>query len=334
MIRDRILRRARTGLVACVIAGLTAGCASPARPSQQLVDARRVYAAAAASRAPALAPSTLLDARRSLAAAEQAFHDSPGSPREQQLAYVAQRQAQLAIARAGARAAKRARDRDRAAYAAVLERQATAAGDELAATERELARTREELARRGDELARQGQQLDERSRLLRQREAELEARTQELRASRDVRAQVERERDEALDELREIAEIRETERGTIITLGGTVLFPTNESTLLPIARQRLDRVAAALQRLADGRALVIEGHTDDRGSADFNRRLSAARAETVRAYLVSRGVPPDLLVAVGKGEDQPVASNESPEGRANNRRVEIVIGPPTAASLR
>ena len=135
----------------------------------------------------------------------------------------------------------------------------------------------------------------------------------------------------ALADLEEFAEIQESERGTIITLGGTVLFATNEATLLPIAQQRLDRVAQALLRLSQGRRLVIEGHTDDRGSADFNRRLSAARAEAVRAYLVARGVPPDLLVAIGKGEDQPVATNATPEGRANNRRVEIVISPPQAA---
>jgi OmpA-OmpF porin, OOP family len=66
------------------------------------------------------------------------------------------------------------------------------------------------------------------------------------------------------------------------------------------------------------------------GSAENNQRLSEERAQAVRTFLVSQGVAQSRLVAVGRGEEQPVASNETPEGRANNRRVELVIGAPGA----
>lgn len=75
--------------------------------------------------------------------------------------------------------------------------------------------------------------------------------------------------------------------------------------------------------------MVVEGHTDSRGPRDFNLELSQRRAEAVRDYLVSKGVPGDLFTVEGLGPDRPVASNATPDGRANNRRVEIVIPPPT-----
>jgi len=73
------------------------------------------------------------------------------------------------------------------------------------------------------------------------------------------------------------------------------------------------------------RKLTIEGHTDSQGSSAFNQDLSQRRANAVRSYIISRGYPSDLVVAQGIGKDRPVADNTSPEGRANNRRVEIII---------
>ena len=71
--------------------------------------------------------------------------------------------------------------------------------------------------------------------------------------------------------------------------------------------------------------IVVEGYTDSVGSDATNQKLSKDRAESVRAYLVSKGVPSEKITSVGKGEANPVASNDTPEGRANNRRVEIVV---------
>jgi hypothetical protein len=70
---------------------------------------------------------------------------------------------------------------------------------------------------------------------------------------------------------------------------------------------------------------LVEGHTDDRGSDATNQQLSQKRADAVREYLESRGVPAERMRSVGRGESNPVASNDNPEGRANNRRVEIIV---------
>ncbi len=124
--------------------------------------------------------------------------------------------------------------------------------------------------------------------------------------------------------------MNEEQRGTVITLSGSVLFATNQSTLLPIARQNLVSVANALKMTPEDRNIVVEGHTDSRGTDEHNMRLSHERASAVREFLVSQGVEPTRIQAVGRGESVPIADNSSPEGRANNRRVEIVIQPPAA----
>jgi outer membrane protein OmpA-like peptidoglycan-associated protein len=70
---------------------------------------------------------------------------------------------------------------------------------------------------------------------------------------------------------------------------------------------------------------MIEGHTDDRGSDTANQQLSQSRADAVRSFLVERGMPPDRVQAVGKGESAPLTGNDTSEGRATNRRVEVVV---------
>ena len=112
-------------------------------------------------------------------------------------------------------------------------------------------------------------------------------------------------------------------RGLVITLSGGVLFRSNESALLPAAQTKLDDVAAAL--ISRGQTVVVEGYTDSKGSQSRNRDLSQQRADSVRSYLVSRGFPGEKIVAKGMGPDRPVAENTSAEGRANNRRVEIIV---------
>jgi len=124
--------------------------------------------------------------------------------------------------------------------------------------------------------------------------------------------------------LAKLAAVKEEDRGLVITLSGSVLFRTDESTLLPEAQTRLDQVAEALLTSRE-RSLVIEGHTDSEGTDEYNRDLSQRRADAVRAYLIGRGYPADRIVAQGMGEGTPIAGNDTPEGRANNRRVEIII---------
>jgi outer membrane protein OmpA-like peptidoglycan-associated protein len=222
---------------------------------------------------------------------------------------------------------------------------------QLQATRAELAKAQQGLAATRRALAGATGKLDERTRALQQREAELLSRTEELSArerelvqrqaeiaaqserlhsERQAREQAERERDTALARVREIAKISEDERGLVISLAGTVMFRHDEATLLPEARARLDHVADALKRMGPDQKFVIEGHADARGTDAYNLRLSKNRANAVRSYLLQRGVAPDRVVTVARGEEQPIAPNETAEGRANNRRVEIVISPSQA----
>ena len=128
----------------------------------------------------------------------------------------------------------------------------------------------------------------------------------------------------ALAELAAIAAVKEEQRGLVVTLSGGVLFRSAEATLMPSALVKLDQVGNALQSVR-ARNLLVEGHTDSQGSGSYNQGLSQRRANAVRDYLVRRGYPADRIQARGMGEDTPIANNNSPEGRANNRRVEIVI---------
>ncbi len=113
----------------------------------------------------------------------------------------------------------------------------------------------------------------------------------------------------------------------VITLSGSVLFATDQATLLPTATQKLNDVADALIKGNPDANITIEGHTDSQGTLQHNMELSQRRAEAVKAQLVSRGVAADRIKTVGVGPDRPLADNKSPEGRANNRRVEIIVEP-------
>jgi outer membrane protein OmpA-like peptidoglycan-associated protein len=93
---------------------------------------------------------------------------------------------------------------------------------------------------------------------------------------------------------------------------------------MPSAQVKLNQVTDALLEV-HGRNLIVEGHTDSQGSESYNQGLSQRRADSVRDYLVQRGYPADRIQARGKGKGSPTADNASAEGRANNRRVEIII---------
>ena len=153
-----------------------------------------------------------------------------------------------------------------------------------------------------------------------ERQARLQAEQRASQAEADARTQT-----EAVDQLRQIQEVRvkEEARGLVLTLSGSVLFPSGSAELLSPARQRLDEVAAALKKTQN--SLVIEGHSDSLGAPAVNQELSYLRAESVRRYLIDRGVDGSRIRSEGLGSEQPIASNATAEGRANNRRVEIVL---------
>jgi outer membrane protein OmpA-like peptidoglycan-associated protein len=117
---------------------------------------------------------------------------------------------------------------------------------------------------------------------------------------------------------------RETARGLELTMASNVLFNTGSASLKPGAMLQLGRLADFMRGHPKTR-IMIEGYTDDRGSPAFNQQLSQARAQAVGSALESDGVAPDRIRAVGRGQDFPVASNATPAGRQQNRRVDIVL---------
>ncbi|MDQ3518912.1 MAG: OmpA family protein [Gemmatimonadota bacterium] len=121
----------------------------------------------------------------------------------------------------------------------------------------------------------------------------------------------------------DVTEIRETERGLAIVLGQG-LFASGQYQLSPRARSQIGTIGAVLAQYPDNR-ISVEGHTDSVGRELANQRLSEMRAEAVRAALIAERVDPARIDMAGYGQSQPVADNNTAEGRGRNRRVEIVI---------
>jgi outer membrane protein OmpA-like peptidoglycan-associated protein len=153
----------------------------------------------------------------------------------------------------------------------------------------------------------------------------------DLQASELARSTAERRAADAMGALARLAAVKEESRGLVITLSGSVLFRSDDATLVAGASTRLEGVADALMQTPD-RTLLVEGHTDSQGTDAHNLDLSQRRAESVRAALLARGYDASRVQAVGIGEARPVADNNTAEGRANNRRVEIIIQPPATAA--
>jgi outer membrane protein OmpA-like peptidoglycan-associated protein len=219
------------------------------------------------------------------------------------------RAAQNTIAEAQTEADRARNEADRAREQAAAYRDAMARAESEAAEARrrvEQAQTEADKAKANEELARAEA---ERARL----EAE-QAKTD--RAAMQQRLFV---------SLSEILETRREARGLIVNLSD-VLFDFNQASLRPGAREKLSKLAGILVAYPGSYRIEIEGHTDAVGSQDYNQKLSEDRAETVHAYLVKEGIAADRILAVrGFGKIRPVATNDTPEGRQMNRRVEIVI---------
>lgn len=114
----------------------------------------------------------------------------------------------------------------------------------------------------------------------------------------------------------------------ILNMPGHVTFATDSSNISADFYDVLDSVALVLNEF-DQTYIDIIGHTDSTGAADYNQRLSEDRASSVARYLQSRSVLPERIVTTGMGETRPIASNDTPDGRSLNRRVEIVLTPIT-----
>lgn len=279
-------------------ASMVSACGASA-PPRELVDARDAYTRAHKGPASQLALAELETAKQALQEAEAAFRD--GEEQEtKNLAYVAERKAQLAHAAGELQQANRQRSD-------ALQKAQEAREQYQRVTEKRLS----EAQRKLEETARQKGMT----------EAQLEEEKRRRQAAEKKAAA-------ALASLEQLAKVKEEARGVVITLSGGVLFASGKYELLPIARNKLDEVAKALSDQGY-KSIVVEGHTDSRGSETQNMSLSERRAESVRAHLVSRGIDASKISSVGLGESRPIADNSTAEGRANNRRVEIIVQPET-----
>lgn len=117
--------------------------------------------------------------------------------------------------------------------------------------------------------------------------------------------------------------IREGE-GIIVKFDSGILFDVNKSELKSAAMTNIQNLASSLKNFPETNVLII-GHTDDTGSDAYNSRLSERRAESVKQFAISQGIPSLRLNTHGKGESEPIADNTTEDGRSKNRRVEIVI---------
>jgi len=160
------------------------------------------------------------------------------------------------------------------------------------------------------------------------RAAQAEQSARNAAASQAVAEEAIGEADRLAEELGAM-EAEQTQRGWVLTLGD-VLFDTAGAELQAGAQVSMDRLAEFMSNNPK-RRLLVEGHTDSRGTEAFNTELSGRRANAVAEALVQRGVPSDRLRAVGLGESYPVAGNDTPEGMQQNRRVEIVVSNPDGA---
>lgn len=312
----------------------TAACATVAPP--ELVEARQSYARASTGPAQQLDPAALHEAKTALDVAEDEFKRDATGQRVKDRAYIADRMARIAESRAGVVHANNNADRSRALMSTLAAKQyadlktTRAALDQTRNRDR---RTHEELQKAELELREAATALEEArakgaltTAELAEKQTEIELAEQALKTEREARLDAEARAKEALNSLAAMAQVKEEPRGVVITLSGAVLFASGKHVLLPAARVALDNVASVLLANPD-REIVVEGHTDSQGADSFNTVLAKDRAASVRVYLVDKGVPPEVISAVGMGSTRPIADNKTAEGRANNRRVEIIVSP-------
>jgi outer membrane protein OmpA-like peptidoglycan-associated protein len=279
------------------LAGL-AGCATTTTP-KELLTARISYNEARTGAAATHDPADLHTAKKALDAAEHSFEEDGDTQVTRDLAYTADRRARIAEARGNASKSTEAQQKT----IADMHSQQSA-----------------QLGQANQQLAAQGRAIED--------QAETIAREKAAREAAEKRAA------QAAADLAKFASVKEESRGMVITLSGAVLFASAKSDLLPAAQLKLNSVAEALMQQDPDSKMVVEGHTDSQGGDAYNQDLSQRRAQTVRDYLVTRGVAADRVTAQGFGSSRSIADNKSAEGRANNRRVEIVVEPKAMARAK
>jgi outer membrane protein OmpA-like peptidoglycan-associated protein len=137
---------------------------------------------------------------------------------------------------------------------------------------------------------------------------------------------LDRQAEELRRDLGRDVDVRNTGQEIVVTMPQDILFAVDSASLRPDLRRDLQTIASNLQRYPDSLIRVV-GHTDNTGSAAYNQALSERRADAVAAELIGAGVSGRRVIAEGRGFTQPIASNDTASGRAQNRRVEITIRP-------
>jgi len=209
--------------------------------------------------------------------------------------------------------------------------QAETARSQAEAAKAEAERSKLEAQQAAQEAARQRQEAEQaKAEAIAQQQAlavEADRARQAAAQSDQLRQQAEKEKQELrarlLQQLNTVLSTRDSARGLIANMSD-VLFKSGSFELLTAARERLAKVSGIVLAYPSLH-LAVEGHTDSVGSDEYNRQLSERRAQTVRDYLVQQGISPDAIAASGFGKSEPVASNDTPEGRQQNRRVELVL---------
>ncbi|HEY2460377.1 MAG TPA: OmpA family protein [Candidatus Acidoferrum sp.] len=321
----------------------------------ELFEARNAVRIAHIAQAGKYAPAAVAKAEQQLKGAEDAYRQSrdkktvEASAREvvetaEEARVMAVKQKAEEDAQSAAAAAKKAaEDREAKARAdadAEIRRrqEADQARQQAEAAKADAERMKQEAEKAAQEAARQKQEADEaRAAAIAQQQAaqaqaeqaakDRAAAQAEANTARQAAAQAEQEksqlRTQLLGQLNSILQTRDSARGLIVNMSD-VLFDTGSYTLKPGAREKLAKISGIV--LAHPSLnLQIEGHTDSVGSDDFNQQLSERRADSVRDFLAEEGVPASSIAARGFGKSQPVAGNDTAEGRQRNRRVELVV---------
>ena len=273
--------------------------------------------------------------KQNKATVEAAAKEATETAEEARLMAVKQKADVEAQAAAAAREAKARADADaeakRRADAETARAQADQARIEAEQAKAEAERMKQEAMAAAQEAARQKEEAEKaKAEAVAQQQAlavEADKAKAAAAQSESLRQQAEMEkadlRARLLQQLNSILATRDSARGLIANMSD-VLFRSGSFELLPAARERLAKVSGIVLAYPSLH-LAVEGHTDSVGSDDYNQNLSERRAESVRDYFVQQGIPAGSIEAHGFGKTEPIASNDSSEGRAQNRRVELVL---------
>jgi outer membrane protein OmpA-like peptidoglycan-associated protein len=279
------------------------GCAAKL-PPKDLTTARSTYDRASKGPAATFNPADVHAAKVQLDTAEASFADQGDTQETRDHAYVATRKAELAESVARTRSSNKTTDQVVSSMHADEKRT---------------------VARTAAELDRTKAQVTAQNAALKAQDVAIVAQGAQLKDEKARREEAEKRAARAAADLARFATVKQEARGMVITLSGSILFTSAKWDLLPAAQLKLNEVADALTKEDPASRMVVEGHTDSQGSAPYNQDLSQHRAQAVRDYLVTRGIAADRITAQGFGSTRSVGDNQSSDGRANNRRVEIVV---------